>query len=77
MNQNNLLKYMVKFNNKSKPNAKEGKAKKQNLFDSVNALYEGRELTLNAFRSGIFPIKATQGKRRPSDLAAQLKIYNS
>ena len=26
----------------------------------LNALYEGRELTLNAFRSGIFPIKATQ-----------------
>ena len=26
------------------------------------ALYEGRELTLNAFKSGIFPIKATQRK---------------
>ena len=30
---------------------------KKNTFDSVSALYEGRELTLKAFRSGIFPIK--------------------
>ena len=36
--------------------------RKRNTFESVNALYEGQELTLNAFRSGIFPIKATQGK---------------
>ena len=62
MDQSNLLEYMVKLNYKSKPNSKESKAKKQNTFDRVNALYEGRELTLNAFRSGIFPIKATQGK---------------
>ena len=44
--------------------------------DSVNALYEGRILTLNAFRRGIFLIKAIQGKGRPrvsscpSDLAS-------
>ena len=62
MDQSNLLAYMVKFNNKSKPKTKEGKAEKQNTFDSVNALYEGRELALNDFRSGIFPIKAAQGK---------------
>ena len=53
---------MVKFNNKSRPKTKEGKDKKQNTFDSVNALYEGCELTLNAFRSKLFPIKATQRK---------------
>ena len=49
-----------------KPNTKEGKSKRQNTFDSVNATWsakcEGRELTLNAFKSRIFPIKATQGK---------------
>ena len=32
----------------------------KNTFESVNALYEGRELTLSAFRSRIFPIKATK-----------------
>ena len=62
MDQSNLLAYMVKFNNKSKPKTKEGKAEKQNTFDSVNALYEGRELILICLRSGIFPIKETQRK---------------
>ena len=54
---------MVKFNNKSRPKTKEGKDKKQNAFDSISALIESRELTLNAFRSGMFPIKEKQGKR--------------
>ena len=36
--------------------------KKQNTFDSMNALYEGWELILNAFRSGIFPTKENKGK---------------
>ena len=62
MHRTNLLKNMVKFNDKSRPRSKEDKNKKRNTFDSVTALYEGRELTLNAFRSGIFPIKATHGK---------------
>ena len=47
---------------------------KKNTFDSVKALYEGRELALNTFRSGILPIKATQGKGPPLDFATQLKI---
>ena len=59
MDQTHLLENMVKFNNKFKPKTKEGKDKKRNIFDSVNALDESRELTLNTFRSGIFPIKAT------------------
>ena len=36
--------------------------KKRNTFDSVNALYEGRELTLNALKSWIFSTNETQGK---------------
>ena len=36
--------------------------KKRNTLESGSALYEGRELTLNAFRSGIFPIKVTKGE---------------
>ena len=56
---------------KSRPRSKKDKDKKRNTFNSVNALYEGRELTLNAFESGIFPIKAKKGKRRPSMLASR------
>ena len=62
MNQTNLLKAMVKFSNKSTPKTNEGKNKRRNAVDSVTALYQGRELTLNAFRSGIFLIKEKQGK---------------
>ena len=73
MDQTNLLENTVKFNNKSKPRTKESKAKKHTVC-SVNALYEGRELTLNAFKSGIFSIKGTKGEGRSSELAKRLKI---
>ena len=56
MDQGNLFENMVQFNNKSRPKTKKGGKKK--TFESVNALYKGRELILNAFRSEIFPIKA-------------------
>ena len=61
MDRTNLLENKVKFNNKSRPKTKEEEDEKRNIFDSVNALYEGRE-TLNAFRSGILLIKATKGE---------------
>ena len=63
MDQTNLLENMKKINDKSRPKAKAGKDKKRNTFDSVSALYECRELTLNAFRSGIFPTKEKQGNQ--------------
>ena len=44
MDESNLLDNIVKFNNKSKPRTKERKAEKQNIFDSVNAFYEGCKL---------------------------------
>ena len=52
-----LLKNIVEFNDKSRRRTKEGKMEKRNTFDSVNALYEGQEITLNAFKSGIFLLK--------------------
>ena len=36
--------------------------KKRDTYESAYALYEGRKLTLNAFKSRIFPIKSTQGE---------------
>ena len=55
MDQNNLLNNMLEFNDKSRPKTKEDKSKKSNTYKSVNVLYKGRELTLNAFQSGISP----------------------
>ena len=51
---------MVEFNNKSRPKTEEGKHKKIDAYACAYALYEGRKLTLNAFKSGIFPIKETR-----------------
>ena len=56
MDQSNLLKNVVELNDKSKLRKTEDRGKKRITIDSVNALYEGWELNLNAFRSGIFSI---------------------
>ena len=64
MDQRNLLENMVEFNEKSRPRKKEDKEKERNTFESVNALYESRKLTLNSFKTGNFPIKATKGTRK-------------
>ena len=55
MHQTNLLKNWNEFSEKSKPRTKKGRYKKS-FFEIANALYECRELVLNAF-SDIFPIK--------------------
>ena len=53
---------LKEFIEKSRPRTKKDGDKKRNTFESVNALYEGRGLILNAFKSGIFPMKEKQGK---------------
>ena len=63
MDQTNLLESMIKFKTKSRSRRKECRYKKRNTFDRVTALYEGRELTLNAFKSEIFPIKDKTRRR--------------
>ena len=62
--------------------------KKIDTYESAYALYEGQELTLNAFRSWIFSIKSTPGKglkiltpkqmlQRLSTVLAQVKAGNT
>ena len=58
-----FIENLVEFNNKSRPKNKEGKDEKRDTYESAYTFYEGRELTLNAFKSAIFPIKATQVER--------------
>ena len=53
---------MVEYNDKTRPKKKENKGKRRNTFDGISAIYEARKLTLYAFKSGIFPTKATKGK---------------
>ena len=61
-NQSNLLNNIAEFDETSRPRLKEGKNKKINAYENAYVLYEGRELTLNAFKSVIFPMQLTQGK---------------
>ena len=75
MYQSNPIKNMVKSNSKSMPRSKDYKDKKRNTSDSANAIYEGRELTFNAFISWIFPIKVTRGNGRPRMLACVFRTY--
>ena len=42
MDQSNLLKNVVEFNNKTRSRTKEGKDKKENIYESVYTLYQGR-----------------------------------
>ena len=76
MDQRNLLTNIVEFNDKSRP-SQDQDLNQENPY----ALYKGREITLSNFRSGIIPIKITEGKGRPRmlpshplDLAKRLKI---
>ena len=72
MNQSNIVEN-ININR-----SKEDKDKKRNIFDSINALYEGRELPLNAFRSGIIPRKEKTPKRleilTPEEMLQRLPI---
>ena len=38
------------------------KKQKKNILNSVENLYYGRELVINAFKSGLFSLKSTTGK---------------
>ena len=60
MDQSNLLENMVELHNKTKPKKMKIRKKKRNNFDSINALCDHWELTLNAFRR--LPIALAQLK---------------
>ena len=75
--QSNLLKNIVEFNNKFRPITKKGKDKKGDIYESAQALYEGREVTLNAFKSEVLPKKTTQGEGKilnPKQMLQRLLI---
>ena len=55
------LNSILEFNSKARPRSIADKRKKNDTYESVNAVYEGRELPHSAFKSKIFPLKLTQG----------------
>ena len=68
MNQSNFLKNLVEFNEKSTPRTTEGKDK-INTFESINVLYEGQKLILDAFHKWNISNKSFQGVNRLSVLS--------
>ena len=59
--QSNLVEYIMNFNNKTRPKTKDDKKNKKYILNSAENLYYGRELVINAFKSGLFPLKSTTG----------------
>ena len=59
--QADLLEYILNFNNKARPKNKNDKKNKRNVFNTAKNLYEGRELVINTFKSGLFKLKLTTG----------------
>ena len=57
----NLLENILEFNNQAIAISNAEKQRKKETFESVNALYQGRELVLNDFQREIFLLKQTQG----------------
>ena len=57
IDQSILLVGLKGFNDRVRPKTVESENKKRSIYKSAYALYQGPELILNAFRSGIFPIK--------------------
>ena len=47
----------MNFNNKIKPQNPEKKQKRKDILNNLYALFDSRERVLDAFESGIFPIK--------------------
>ena len=57
--QSDLVEYILNFNNKTRPKNKDDKKKQKNILNSTQNLYYSRELVINAFKSGLFPLKST------------------
>ena len=59
--QSDLVQYILNFYNKTRPKNKDDKKnKKKNVINSTQNLYHGRELVINAFKSGLFSLKSTR-----------------
>ena len=62
--QTNLLSYIIDFKKKTKPRNPGQKNVRADVLDSVTSLVQGREMVINAFKSGIFQVskESQEGK---------------
>ena len=62
--QTDLVEYILSFDNKTRLKnkmIKKNNNNKRNIFNTAKNLCEGRELVINVFKSGLFPLKSTTG----------------
>ena len=73
--QTNLLSYIFDFTKKTKPRNTAQKKLRAEVLDSVTSLIEGREMVINAFKSGIFQVsKEPQESQEGTGANKMLKI---
>ena len=58
--QSDLVEYILNFNNKTRPKNSDDK---RNILNSAENLYYGRELVINAFKSGLCPLRSTNASK--------------
>ena len=72
--QTNLLSYIIDFTKKTKPRNPAQKNLRADVLDSVTSLVQGREMVINAFKSGIFQVSKESQESEESQEGKGLKI---
>ena len=72
--QTNLLSYVYDFSKETRPRNPAQKQLKADIVDSVISLFQGREMVINAFKSGIFQVSKESQEDEESQEGKGLKI---
>ena len=72
--QANLLSHVYDFSKKTRPRNPAQKQLKTDIVDSVTSLIQGREMVINAFKSGIFQVSKESQEDEESQEGKGLKI---
>ena len=70
----NLLSYVYDFSKKTRPRNPAQRQLKADIVDSVTSLVQGREMVINAFKSGIFQVSKESQEDEESQEGKGLKI---
>ena len=72
--QTNLLSYIIDFTKKKNPRNPAQKDLRADVLDSVTSLVQGREMVINAFKSGIFQVSKESQEGEESQEGKGIKI---
>ena len=72
--QANLLSYVYDFTKKTRPRSLAQKQLRAEIVDSITSLIQGREMVINAFKSGIFQVLKESQEDEESQEGKGLKI---